>query len=690
MECPSCKGYIATYKEDDKFCRLCGAALPGEFEKQFQTEVMSYVNHAKTPSDFMAGESPDNYHRTSHSKQFAATPLMVNETPAEKYKKLLREIFADGVISPEELVVLARTKNDLGICSSEAIELQRAVADEMGINIDEDEDILSGDLCLEVNISQAYYVSEGCNLEFRAVNVSKDDLYDIKLVGKFVHLNAEKEARVIERRLPAAQRTKSSVFLPFAYDHKVTEVVLLHVSYKDAKNNPCIYESQINFRVFDKNADYHEVQKSINITFQAEKIFGNDMSRLAEITGQGAHLKDDGQKPTERSFMRDQSQQWQRLPLYINEDETNRQRNKILIQKKFNEGTEYLVKARKNSADSERFRPSEQQIAKTRYQEALESFQKARDCFEKVREIDSAHEESLAMIRDVETDQKRLLAFIQKIDAGVSRVSNVSSEKPIVKMTSAQIFLSQPSKKIFLYSKPTISLGRNSGNDVILRLFPNQPETEYPENYRKTLQISSRHAEIINEEGLFYICDIEKNGCGSLNGTFLNGRKVGIRKDRLPLDHECRINIANVLELRCHFLWNAKKRNQEDFKRTSCMTVLGDVSNSCFGINKQSPVNAIRIVRVNNLSGMEEYLILIREITIGRNALNGIVVDHESISDIHAKILFRNDRYWIEDLNSRHGTCIDGKALEPGVEMLLETQAHISIGNVSMNFLGRP
>ena len=690
MECPSCKGYIVAYKKDDRFCRLCGAAFPREFEDQFRKDVTSSLNHVKTPSGFMATEESPDYYNTSHPKQFESTSSIRNDTSAEKYKKRLREVFADGVISPAELVQLVHMKNDLGIESTEAIELQRTVADEMGISLDEDEDILSGDLCLEINISQAYYVGEGCNLEFRAVNISDDDLYDIKLVGKFVHLDAERKAHVIERRLHAAQRTKSSIFLPFAYDHGVTEVVMLRVVYTDARNNPCIYESQLNFRVFDKKVDYQEVQKSINITFQAEKIFGNDMSRLAEITGQCASLKDAGQKPTELSFIRNQSQQWQRLPLYFNEEETNQQRNKILIQKKFKAGTEYVIEARKLSEDSERFHPSERQKAKILYQQALEAFQKAHDCFVKVREIDSTHEESLIKIREVEVDQKRLLSFIQKIDDSFPHVSEVSSTKPIVKMTSALISLSQPSRRIFIYSKPAITLGRHSSNDIVLRMLPNQPENEHPENYRKTLQISSRHAEIINEDGSFYLCDIEKNGCGSLNGTFLNGRKVSTRKERLPLENECRINIANVLEMRCHFLWNVNKQSQESLKRNSCMTVLGDVSNSCFGINKQSAVNAIRIVRTNNLNGIEEYLILIREATIGRSSVNGIVIDHESISDIHAKIIFRDDRYWIEDLNSRHGTCIDGKALEPGIEMSLDAQARITMGDVSLDFIGRP
>ena len=120
------------------------------------------------------------------------------------------------------------------------------------------------------------------------------------------------------------------------------------------------------------------------------------------------------------------------------------------------------------------------------------------------------------------------------------------------------------------------------------------------------------------------------------------------------------------------------------------MTVLGDVSKSCFGIDKQSPVNAIRITRINNLSAEEEYLVVIREATIGRSAGNAIVIDRETVSDIHAKIFFRDDRYWVEDLNSRCGTTIDGTAIEPGREAPLAHRARITVGDVSLEFTGKP
>jgi pSer/pThr/pTyr-binding forkhead associated (FHA) protein len=119
------------------------------------------------------------------------------------------------------------------------------------------------------------------------------------------------------------------------------------------------------------------------------------------------------------------------------------------------------------------------------------------------------------------------------------------------------------------------------------------------------------------------------------------------------------------------------------------MTVLGDVSDSCFGIDKQSPVNAIRIVRINNLCDAEEYLIVIREATIGRSAGNGIVIDHETVSDIHAKLLFREDRYWIEDLNSRHGMAVNGELIAPGREIALDPQTRITLGDVALEFTGR-
>jgi pSer/pThr/pTyr-binding forkhead associated (FHA) protein len=48
-------------------------------------------------------------------------------------------------------------------------------------------------------------------------------------------------------------------------------------------------------------------------------------------------------------------------------------------------------------------------------------------------------------------------------------------------------------------------------------------------------------------------------------------------------------------------------------------------------------------------------------ITIGRDSKNLMVLHDHQTSKNHAEIIFENDNFWIEDLNSRNGVFINGK-----------------------------
>ncbi len=102
-------------------------------------------------------------------------------------------------------------------------------------------------------------------------------------------------------------------------------------------------------------------------------------------------------------------------------------------------------------------------------------------------------------------------------------------------------------KKFYIYSKDRITIGRDSKNDIVLRLIPCQPKEQYSENWQKSCQISGLHAEIINKSGHFYIRDIGSNNTGSANGTFIDGRKIKPLEE-YPLKDGIRINIAKVLD----------------------------------------------------------------------------------------------------------------------------------------------
>jgi pSer/pThr/pTyr-binding forkhead associated (FHA) protein len=54
-----------------------------------------------------------------------------------------------------------------------------------------------------------------------------------------------------------------------------------------------------------------------------------------------------------------------------------------------------------------------------------------------------------------------------------------------------------------------------------------------------------------------------------------------------------------------------------------------------------------------------EVIVLDRATTIGREADNDVVVDEETVSSQHARIVARQGRWWIEDLHSTNGTWVN-------------------------------
>jgi pSer/pThr/pTyr-binding forkhead associated (FHA) protein len=72
--------------------------------------------------------------------------------------------------------------------------------------------------------------------------------------------------------------------------------------------------------------------------------------------------------------------------------------------------------------------------------------------------------------------------------------------------------------------------------------------------------------------------------------------------------------------------------------------------------------------------------------TIGREAGNDLVVDEETVSSRHARLLPRDGRWWIEDLGSRNGTLVNNDQVE-GSRPLRPGDV-IQVGRVQLRFSG--
>lgn len=76
----------------------------------------------------------------------------------------------------------------------------------------------------------------------------------------------------------------------------------------------------------------------------------------------------------------------------------------------------------------------------------------------------------------------------------------------------------------------------------------------------------------------------------------------------------------------------------------------------------------------------------VNELTIGREAGNGIAIGEGSVSRRHARIEVRRDGVWIVDLGSTNGTLVNGSKIE---SHCLEDHDLVRVGDTLLRFAGR-
>jgi pSer/pThr/pTyr-binding forkhead associated (FHA) protein len=686
MDCPYCGfGMQGTAK----FCTQCGKRIAEIIKDQIKQEVQLSLSEVREESTHNTQSLTPPHISTKESNQDISYDT--DDSGKIEYKNLLREVFADGRIAADEIVRLADKIKQLNLDKVEATNIQRDVAKEMGLDIDEEGDLTTSDIILEFNINKTYFAGEPNNLELRVTNITDVNLEKLSVYSHIMNLDLS-----AEKTIGTVKPTQKKIeFLPFSHPYRSKEIIELFVNYYDSKGNPSIYKSGIEVEVFNRG-EQPKGQHSISVSIVAEKIMGSDLSKIANIGTEDSNGTDNliskinkqsisGEAiPAKVSSYEEVKKEWRRLPVFLDEDETNKKRNELIINKKLKEGRDKLQEGVKLKTEADKLSAK---LAMDMFKGSFNLLKEAKECYKKIMETDPEHAVAWESIKEIR-------AMISEIEGKIGILEKEPIKSPI-KLTSGEFTVIEPhknaeitQKKFHVYSKARISIGRDSKSDMVLRLVPYQPKEKYPENWQKSCQISGMHAEIINKAGQFYIRDTGSNNEGSSNGTFLEGKRLKPCQD-YPLKDDMRINIARVIELECQFLGESKdKEKEQENTLSSCFTVLGEMTESCFGIDKRGVVDAIKFRRRNNYTDEEKYIILIRGITIGRSRSNGISVDSEKVADIHAKIFYRDNQYWIEDLNSRHGTWLNGSPVSPGTEVSLGKQSEILIGDATIKFMG--
>lgn len=83
---------------------------------------------------------------------------------------------------------------------------------------------------------------------------------------------------------------------------------------------------------------------------------------------------------------------------------------------------------------------------------------------------------------------------------------------------------------------------------------------------------------------------------------------------------------------------------------------------------------------------VQEGVALGTELTLGRDPENGMVIGDRFASGRHARLFRRDEEYWVEDLNSRNGTLLNGHRVT-GPRRVVSGD-RITVGSCTFRFVG--
>jgi hypothetical protein len=100
-------------------------------------------------------------------------------------------------------------------------------------------------------------------------------------------------------------------------------------------------------------------------------------------------------------------------------------------------------------------------------------------------------------------------------------------------------------------------------------------------------------------------------------------------------------------------------------------------------ISHRRPVGLLPKAKLLIAPGQEVAVSPAGETTIGRDNGSTVVLDDPQASRHHARIVFQDDAYWLEDLGSTNGTRVNGEAV---TRHKLEPNEQISVGDKVLTF----
>ena len=200
----------------------------------------------------------------------------------------------------------------------------------------------------------------------------------------------------------------------------------------------------------------------------------------------------------------------------------------------------------------------------------------------------------------------------------------------------SEIYLKHKNQRVVLAEKRKLTIGRKGhGADIEI----------------EDTSASRKHGEIYKNGEKVFIKDTN-----SVNGIFVNDRRIKVNQ---PFEVSCEDQIKIVSEyLRLTTNGEINTNEQtDDLSRSNGREATSDFKN---GIIEKKVLN------------------------IGRSSKSDLIIDDPTVSRKHARISFENNDFWIEDLQSKNKTYLNGKEIRNKTQLKETDVVTISFYSISL------
>ena len=254
-----------------------------------------------------------------------------------------------------------------------------------------------------------------------------------------------------------------------------------------------------------------------------------------------------------------------------------------------------------------------------------------------------------------------LVIFVKKILSGGKGVDAAQvdvTDVPRFPDTAVLAYTdTQADHRIQIWNVRECRLGRNSlESDLLCWVLPASPA-----NDRKTAMVGKVHCRILVRNGQVYLKDEN-----SRNGTFVDGRRL-TRGKATVLNPGQVISLADAVFFEYH-----------EFR--------SDAGQNGISAGADPAVlEAFRLKLLHQGSEVIEHLFLLESATLGTDASAAVRLVDDSVSKLHGRFILHEGRLYLEDFDSRQGTRVGGRLLDPWTAQPVGESVWLRLGNLELD-----